>query len=371
MIKRFYINNFRCLQNFELPISELHSAVLIGKNGSGKTSVGRALEILQKIARGTNRVRDLLGQKDFPRWQSDVPMRFELSVELKGRIFGYVVVFDFPKAFKELRVTEESLTIDGKTIFQRELAKVQILRTTSAVEATFSLDWHLVALPIVQGQSGDDPSLIFKEWLARVLILRPWPSRIEGESQDETLQPNVEVTNFGSWFSGLIGFAPSAYSRIDEYLKQVMPDLIDIKNPMSGRDSRSLMVQFGSHENTINLDFEELSDGEKCFMIIALVIASNHAYGPLFCFWDEPENYLAPSEVASSVIALRSAFQGRGQIIVTSHNPESIFRFSDNNTFVLYRNSHLEPTILRKLDELRESKSLKGNLYDALITGDV
>ena len=61
---------------------------------------------------------------------------------------------------------------------------------------------------------------------------------------EETLQPNLQLTDFGAWFSGLLAYAPSAYTKIDEYLKQVMPDLKDIKNPAVGKNSRSLVVQF-------------------------------------------------------------------------------------------------------------------------------
>ena len=73
-----------------------------------------------------------------------------------------------------------------------------------------------------------------------MLILRPIPSLIRGDSEQETLEPNPQVTNFGAWFSGLLAHAPSAYTKIDEYLKQIMPDLEDIKNPLVGGDSRRL-----------------------------------------------------------------------------------------------------------------------------------
>jgi predicted ATPase len=175
------------------------------------------------------------------------------------------------------------------------------------------------------------------------------------------------VTDFAAWFSGLLASAPSAYSKIDEYLKLVMPDLKDIKNPVVGTDSRRLVVQFSNDQGSVSLPFKDLSDGEKCFMICALVLAANDAYGPLLCFWDEPDNYLALSEVGHFVLALRTAFQSGGQFIATSHNPEAIRRFSDENTLVLFRKSHLEPTIVRPLDQLQVS----GDLIDALVRGDV
>jgi hypothetical protein len=150
-------------------------------------------------------------------------------------------------------------------------------------------------------------------------------------------------------------------------LKQVMPDLKDIKNPLVGRDSRSLEVQFSTDQGSVVIPFGDLSDGEKCFMICALVLAGNQAYGPVFCFWDEPDNYLALSEVGHFVLALRKAFQSSGQFIATSHNAEAIRRFSAENTFLLYRNNHLEPTRVRPLKEVQVS----GDLVGALIRDDI
>jgi hypothetical protein len=80
--------------------------------------------------------------------------------------------------------------------------------------------------------------------------------------------------------------------------------------------------------------------------------AANKAYGPIFCFWDEPDNYLSLAEVGHFVLTLRRAFEAQGQIVMTSHNEEAIRKFSNENTWVLGRKSHLEPTQHRLLSEL-------------------
>jgi len=367
VIRRLYVHNFRCLENFELRISGQSSALLIGHNGAGKTTVGLALEILQRIARDTNRVGELVKPKDFARGRADVPMRFEIEVELGSEVYEYALAFEFPKGFKELRVLQEKLAVSGNPIYTREVAQVHLAREHQEGEAIFPIDWHLVALPIIHQQSANNPLSVFKEWLARMLILRPMPSLIVGDSKQETLQPTPKVTDFGAWFSGLLASAPSAYTKIDEYLRQVMPDLKDIKNPVVGTDYRSLVVQFSNDQGSIRLPFEDLSDGEKCFMICALVLAANDAYGPVFCFWDEPDNYLAPSEVGHFVMALRTAFQSGGQFIATSHNLEAIRRFSEENTLVLQIKNHLEPTLIRPLKEMQ----IRGDLISALVRGDL
>src|SRR5713226_8479385 len=142
VIRRLYVHNFRCLENFELPVSGLSSALLIGKNGAGKTTVGLALETLQRIARGTNRVGDLVKPKDLSRGRTDVPMRFEIEVELEAKIYGYVIALEFPEGFKELRVLEEKLTVGGRAVYTREKAQVHLARTGQEKEANFFIDWH-------------------------------------------------------------------------------------------------------------------------------------------------------------------------------------------------------------------------------------
>jgi predicted ATPase len=350
-----------------LPVSGLSSALLIGKNGTGKSTVGRALEVLQKIARRTNRVGDLVKPKDFSRGRSDVPMRFEIEIELQSKVYAYSLAFELPEGFKELRVLEEKLLFDGKPVYTREVAHVHLMRAGKENHAGFLLDWHLVALPTIQEQSTKDPLFIFKQCLARMLILKPIPDLIKGDSLQETLEPDHQVVNFGPWFAGLLAHVPSAYTKIDSYLKQLLPDFKDIKNPLVGEDYRRLIVQFSNENGILSLPFEDLSDGEKCFMICALVLASNEAYGPLICFWDEPDNHLSLSEVGHFMLALRSAFRSGSQFIATSHNSEAIRRFSNENTLVLYRKNHHEPTIVRRLNELR----LNGDLISTLIRDDL
>src|SRR5437660_2114894 len=100
-------------------------------------------------------------------------MRFEIDVELDNKTYGYVIAFEFPRAFKQLRVLEESPSVDGQPVYSRKVSEVHLARTDREKEAKFLVNWHLVALPIVQEQSVDDPLFIFRQWLARIFILRP------------------------------------------------------------------------------------------------------------------------------------------------------------------------------------------------------
>ena len=309
MIQRFYVHNYRCLENFELPVSRRPSTLLIGKNGSGKSSVGRALEFLQQVARGVNRVGDLVKLTDFTRGRSGEPLRFEIEILLREKTYEYIIALELPPGFRELRVAEEKLTVDGQIIYSRDRAKVSFARSGDLGESVFSVDWHLIALPLIQVRSVEDDLSIFKTWLARTLILAPLPSRIQGGSKASTLEPNREVSNLGEWISGLLADFPASYTAIDQFLRKVMPDLKDFKNPIVGEEFRSLFVQFQQEHDVFDVAFRDLSDGEKCFFVCAVVLAANQAYGPILCFWDEPDNYLSVSEVGHFITDLRRSFQ--------------------------------------------------------------
>ncbi len=137
MIQRFYVHNFRCLENFELPIAGKSSSLLIGKNGTGKSTIGFVLEILQRIARGTNRVGQLVKPSDFSQDRSNVPMRIEIEVKLSDALFRYELAFELPTGFRELRIAEERLSFDGSDIYSRDRAKVSLAKSNRNHEASF------------------------------------------------------------------------------------------------------------------------------------------------------------------------------------------------------------------------------------------
>jgi len=367
MLQRLYVHNFRCLENFELTMKEMSSALLIGKNGTGKSTIATALEVFQSIGRGINRVGQLVKSKDFTRGRYDVPIRLEIEVLLEEKLYKYVLALELPEKFKELRVFEEQLLVAGNPIYSRKEAQVTLYSSSQNRESQFLVDWHLVALPVIQEQSETDPLHTFKNWLAHIIILAPIPSLMTGDSHGETLQPNRDGANIGEWFSGLLGRYPAAYRDVDKYLREVMPDFQDFLNELIGKEFKSLIVRFAENNATLNVNFQDLSDGEKCFFLCAVVLAANKFYGSVFCFWDEPDNYLSISEVGHFITSLRRSFKDSGQILVTSHNPEAIRKFSNENTFILDRKSHLEPTLIRLLSDI----PVTGDLINSLICGDI
>lgn len=369
MLQRLYVHNFGCLENFEFKPGSHSSALLIGKNGAGKSTLLRVLGVFQSIGRGTNRVSDLVRPGDFTRGRVDVPMRMELEVLLGGRAFHYMLALELPERSRELQVLEERLVQDGNEIFSRQQADV-IIRgqpSTLLTDAHVGIDRHLAALPVIQNLSKPGGSNI-RDWMAAMVLLAPIPQLISGDTRNDSLEPRADAFNLADWLSGLLDGYPSAYATLSQHLQQVMPDLEDFRFERTGKEAKSLLVRFKSEQGRYELPFAALSDGEKCFFLCAVVLAANQCYGPLFAFWDEPDNHLSLSEVSQFVMALRRAFhQNSGQILMTSHNGRAIQRFSDDSTWVLGRRSRLEPTLVRQLADIAPTT----DLIQTLIDGDL
>lgn len=369
MLQRLYVHNYRCLENFEFNLEGADAALLIGKNGSGKSTIRQVLQIFQAIGRSAPRVGQLVSEVDFAMGRRGVPMRFELQVSLASKVFNYVLALELPERFRELRILEERLSMDGHALFTREHAQTTVHRSLSGQpDARFNIDWHLVGLPIIQDPVAADALSSFRGWLARMVLLAPIPKLLGGEATGDSAQLDSHASNVADWLSSLLEIYPAAYAALSRHLQQAMPDLSDFRFERTGRASKTLLVRFKADTQQMELPFSTLSDGEKCFFLCAVVLAAAECDGPLFAFWDEPGNDLSLDEVSPFVTALRAGFKATGsQIMMTSHNEETIRRFSNENTWVLGRRSHLEPTLIRWVDSL----PARADLVQSLIEGDV
>jgi predicted ATPase len=364
MIERLYVHNFRCLQNFTLDLAGRPSAVLIGKNGAGKSTVLACLELFQTIARGAGRVGTLLSAGDFFLHRTDEPMRFEVELNLAGRKFKYAISFDWPTDFRQARILDESLTVNGIAVFTRHLGDVQLSNG-----ATFGLDWHIFALPVINERPPARSIQEVKAFFASTVLVAPFPLVMTGFAEEPSNYLQRDAMNYGACLQALLAQKPAAYSVFASYIKTVIPDFSSIENVPRGETGTQLIVKFEQQnpQREFPVEFKSLSDGEKCFFLSAYLVASNTAGAPVVCMWDEPDNHLSLSEVGQFVTSLRKMTNRGGQFIASTHHPETVRAFSDETTFVLVRQSHLDPSMVRSLTDFDYS----GDLVDALIRDEI
>ena len=364
MIDRLYVHNFRCLENFRLELADRPSALLIGKNGSGKSTVLDAFRLLQRIGRGSGRIRDLISTGDFAQHRMDRPMRFAVDLVLADRPFHYEIALEWPPKFREARVLDEALVLDGTDVFRRKHSQIQM-----AGGQSFGLDWHTAALPVINQRPDEQGILDLKIFFANMILVNPVPARMTGYAEEPSSELEDDAANFAACLRFLLGQKPAAYATFEEQVRSVMPDFAAIENVERGERGAQLIVKFERPETpgTLDIEFKALSDGEKCFFLAAYIIASNRNSVPVFCLWDEPDNHLSLSEIGQLILGLRKLTNRSGQFLATTHHPETIRKFSHETTLVLNRKSHLEPTVVRPLAEI----PYHGDLIHALIRDEI
>jgi len=364
MIERLYVQNFRCLGSVSLDFSGKSSALIIGKNGAGKSTIRKALMVFQRICRGSSRVDKLITPKDFFLHDLAKPMRFEITVALSGKRYVYAISFDWPENFREARILDESLSVDGKSVFTRQQAQIQI-----GTGATFRLDWHVFALPVIDEKPPERTIRDLTNFLGSLVLTAPVPANMTGFSEEASSELDEDASNFASCLRNLLETDYSLITTFTDYIKTIIPDFSSIKNVDRGKDGKQLMVTFKRPDSQegFTLEFDALSDGQKSFFLSGYIVTSNAAGRPIVCMWDEPDNHLSISEVGQFVIGLRKMANRSGQFIATSHHPETIRKFSDETTIVLTRKSQVDPTLPKPLKEI----DYHGDLIDALIREEV
>ncbi|HEX4123264.1 MAG TPA: AAA family ATPase [Tepidisphaeraceae bacterium] len=364
MIERLYVQNFRCLESVTLDFAGTPSALIIGNNGAGKSTTLHALSVFQSICRGSSRVGTLIVSADFSFLHIDRPMRFEIEVSLTGKHFKYAISFDWPDTFREARILDESLSVDGQAIFTRHHAQVQL-----PGGGNFGLDWHVFALPVINERPPGRAIQDLKAFFASIVLIAPNPTEMSGFSEQPSVELEHDASNFASCLRSLLVRKPAVYSALDAYVREVIPDFSSIDHEDRGKDGQQLMVNFKrpDADESLRVEFDALSDGEKCFFLSGYIVASNATGFPVVCMWDEPDNHLSLSQVGQFITGLRKMANRGGQFIATSHHPETVRKFSDDNTFVLTRKTHLDPSLPKLLKDF----SYSGDLINALIRDEI
>jgi len=367
MLNKLYFHQYRCLQNFEVTLKDEHSALVLGRNGAGKSSFFDAVEVLQQIGRGVTQLKELVSESDFAFGETHKPIRLEIAATLGKQVYEYVLEVELPENFTQPRIRRESLKVNGKTHFFREEGKIQLGKN-----AEFTLDWHHVGLPLISTRNDDAPIARFREWLARIIVLAPVPGNFRRASKKETPYLAREASNTLDWVRHQLAVYPALYTKIEEFMKLRMPDFANFKFESTGKDEKELVFKFsGEGSKSLELNFCQLSDGEKIYFLTATVLAAITNEESILCLWDEPDNYISLPELSHFITACRKAFENsavESQLVMSSHNPRTINEYSEHNTFLVTRQSHLHPS---RLERAADKEYLSATFVDAYENGEL
>ena len=324
MLKRVYVDNFRCLVNFELKLDRVN--LLLGGNGTGKTTVFEVLYRLQQFVAGNAKVLAVFPSAELTRWQSSPTQRFELELQAGQANYAYVLVLEHDEDRRKAKIKSETLTMEGKKLFHFQQGNAELYHDDFTPGPQYPFDWTQSGVGVLQPRPDNKKLTRFRKELQNIIIACPHPMRMSSESRDEDSVLSRNMENFVSWYRFLSQEHQGAMLAIFQELKRVIPGFnsFSVKEAGEARVLKVLLDRPGGNGRPLTYDFGELSDGQRVLVALYALLFGLKDEG-ISLFLDEPDNFVALREIQPWLTALTdSCGEGVEQAILISHHPEII-----------------------------------------------
>ncbi len=335
MLKKIYIDNWRCFVNFECQFDSIN--LLTGANGTGKSSVIDALGYVCGFVGQNPGIFELFLPESITRWSPPERMRqtFEMEVELDGQIFHYTLVVGYDHSDPEwgARVLSESLELDGETLFSFTNEIVQ--RNKDNLSQWPMYKHHIMSTGLREAEVGIDHQRWerFLKWTEQVHTFRLNPTFMDRVASDPSTQLDRYGGNFADWYLKQVQEHPDMIDKLTNRLQDIWSDFrgLELKQFHS---CHILEATFGDK----SYSFEELSDGQRCLIVLNALLCFAQASEVSLIAFDEVLNFVALREIQPWLAEwVDLADDGKVQVLFSGHHPEVIDFLGMNRTLYLTR----------------------------------
>lgn len=345
MLRRLYVNNYRCLVAFEVNFEPY--AVLCGPNGGGKSSLFDVLTLIRDLAVGDavlggDGPRDIRNLQ-FTNWRETTTQEFEIGIQAGGMEFLYLLHLEQVTPDHKPRIVRERAACGGRELFERDLEGVRLFKS-SGDQRSFPLDWRQAALGAIQPAADRREIETLRQALTQLLILRPSPREMEPESRGEANRPEMSLSNLISWYRSL-SQEQEWTDSLRSSLQDVWPDFRSFRLQNVGLHAKALQLRFagGREPEGGDLFLEQLSDGERALVGLYMVRAALETGAARSVFIDEPDNYVGLPELQPWVLSIAELLDSEHQAVLISHHPE-VLALAGASALYLWRDNHTSPS---------------------------
>ena len=331
MITRIYADNFRCLGNFEFQPKQLN--LLLGDNGSGKTSLFEVLQCIRDLVIGGGSVSALFSIHKKTLWDLRDIQSFEIEIDGLGGTFSYrlEIQHPLPSASAKSYIKGERLDFGGKPLFRYSGGEVQLFEEDHSPGAVFPFKPEHSFLPNLESQNSK--LQWFKSFIAGMSVFQLNPFSLDPFSQRDESYLALNGSNFVSWLRYLSEENPAAKLETENRLAEIMPSFQRFRFQSMG-DRKALLADFSKNGGEpYYLLMSSLSEGQRILSILYSALYGLIGSASVLCF-DEPENFISLREVQPWLQLLRDLIEERsGQAFVISHHPEVIDYLASDSAF--------------------------------------
>jgi energy-coupling factor transporter ATP-binding protein EcfA2 len=359
MLKRLYVNNHKCLVNFDWKPGEV--SLLMGPNGAGKSTVLSCLDMLREFIAGDGKTDALFVEDHLTRWADEKVQAFEIDVDGEVGTYTYSLRVEIQPGRDRSFVREESLKLEGMPLFemrtgQNMLCEAQLYRDDgSSPGQPYPFDWTRSGVGFLQSRPDNRKLTQFREFMGKLLVVKIDPFVMKDESTTETPRPSIGMTDFVDWYRFLIQEQQSRVLDLQESLREVLDGLKGINLPQTGEKRRMLRAEFGKGQQEYSLS--ELSEGQRALIVLYTVLHMSIREGATVCI-DEPDNFVATREIQPWLMEVKDrCLEGAGQALLVSHHPEIVDYLGVPYGYWMDRETNA-PARLREINEKDSSLKL-------------
>lgn len=324
MIKRLYVDNYKCLVNFEAQLGDL--TLVTGNNGVGKSSMFEVVFAVRQLLRGVAKLtdNDVFPARTLTRWQTSEVQVVELEVMIGADNLTYRLEVDHNVAKKLVRVQKEELHNRDIKLFSFTNGEVHLFRDNGTPGPVYTAEWGESALARV-GSSRDNVSLTaFLDYIRKITICQINPKNFTAETNTEDPLLLPDGSNFVAWFRHIFQEHPDLFAPFTESLKEAMQGFSSIRLDKVGQETRAFITIFQQGDKRIELWLDELSDGQRVLLTIYALVLLTTGEGYTLLL-DEPDNFVSLSEIQPWLVHLSEACGASIlQTVICSHHPEII-----------------------------------------------
>lgn len=353
MIKRIYVDNFKCLVNFEYRPGSFQ--LLYGKNGSGKSTVVEVLERLRNFLWLGIPTKDAFPTAHLTVWDSRPLQSFEIEIAAGDDVYSYILTIEHNVKENKSRVTKEDLRHNGGPLYYFDGHDAHLFHDDHQEGPTFPADWSRSGIAGIPARNDNQKLTWFRERMSRIYYFSIDPLRMSSQTEKEEALPDRGLTNFASWYRSLTQSSPETVTSLFKTLGDVIPGFKGLSLYPPAVDPKTLVARFeraskdASGPSEYPLNIENLSDGQRCLIALYTILSFLHGSDLTICL-DEPDNFIALRELQPWLYQFRERILDmKGQCLLISHHPELLNELAVDQG-VLFARTDEGPVRIKSVD---------------------
>jgi predicted ATPase len=337
MLKRIELRSFKAFDTLDVQLKPF--TVLVGTNGTGKTTLLQAIEFLASLVTGT-----IDTELDARTWlYGDLVHKlaprnafgFTAHLEFDGRPLTWAI--DLHKR-RGSYIAAESVRSGRRLVLRRRGREMARLDETTS-------EWETVSQSLqsswISTVDDDDkaryPDLVKISRWARAV--RPYVELSPAMLRRSSRRTADGIGQFGENLAGFLRYlADNRASSYRDYVNTVKRyyrhlDRIVIRSPGAGWNRLEMVERWGKQR--LSLSSDQVSDG---FLRLCAIAAMSYVNPPpTMLMMDEVENGVHPRLLGSLMGLLQELAEKDTQVLVTTHSPIALNSVNDADSVLIVR----------------------------------